>query len=95
MAMSNAERQRRYRARRKGAIEPPPRARPAREPSRTQRWRTAVATLLELQEDYRERLHTLPETLHDSAYGLRLQAIDDLDLGDLETIEPPLGYGRD
>ncbi len=93
MVMSNAERQRRYRARRKGAMPPAPR--PARPPSRTHRWRTAVATLLELQENYRERLHNLPETLRDSPYGLRLQAIDELDLGDLEAIEPPLGYGRD
>ena len=93
MALSNAERQRRYRARRKGAMPAPPR--PRRPPSRTHRWRTAVATLLELQEDYRERLDNLPETLRDAPYGLRLQAIDELDLGDLEAIEPPLGYGRD
>lgn len=95
MALSNAERQSRYRARRKGAMPPAPRARPARPPSRTHRWRTAVATLLELQEDYRERLHNLPETLRNGPYGLKLLAVDDLDLGDLEAIEPPLGYGRD
>lgn len=93
MALSNAERQRRYRARRKGALPPPP-ARSPGPPSRAKRWRTAVATLLELQEGYRERLHKLPGSLHDSPC-MKLQAVDDLDPGELEAIDPPLGYDKD
>ncbi len=95
MALTNAERQRRYRARRKGALPPVKRVRSARPPSRAQRWRAAVATLLELQEYYSERLENAPVPLRDSPYGLKLQAIDELDFSNLEAIEVPLGYGND
>ena len=54
-----------------------------------------VATLLELQEYYSERLENAPVSLRDSPYGLKLQAIDELDFSDLEAIEVPLGYGND
>ena len=36
-----------------------------------------------------------PASLHDTALGEKLEAITELDLGELEDIEPPLGYGRD
>ena len=37
----------------------------------------------------------LPVSLHDTAPGEKLEAITALGLGELEDIEPPLGYGRD
>jgi hypothetical protein len=37
----------------------------------------------------------LPEPRRDSATGEALQAVIDLDLDDLVTVEPPHGFGRD
>jgi hypothetical protein len=48
-----------------------------------------------LQTEYAAWLDALPEALRDSATGVALQAIVDLDLDDLVAIEPPRGYGRD
>ena len=95
MALSNAERQRRYRARVKDAKTPVRYRRPKDNRSRARRWRDAVVTLLELQDHYRERLDNLPENLLDTAWGEKLTAIAELDLDMLEAIDPPLGYGRD
>jgi hypothetical protein len=95
-ALSNAERQARYRARH-AAIQPPaPGTRPAAiRRTRPQRWRAAVAELVALQTEYAAWLDALPEALRDSATGEALQAILDLDLDELAAIEPPRGYGRD
>ena len=38
---------------------------------------------------------TVPKTRHDTSYGEKLQAMAELDLDDLLTIEPPRGYRRD
>jgi hypothetical protein len=40
-------------------------------------------------------MSVLPDNLRDSATGTALQAIVDLDLDDLVSIEPPRGFGRD
>ena len=40
-------------------------------------------------------LDALPEALRDGATGEALQAIVDLDLDELASIEPPRGFGRD
>jgi hypothetical protein len=40
-------------------------------------------------------LSALSEALRDGATGEALQAIVDLDLGELASIEPPPGFGRD
>ena len=69
--------------------------RPADKRSRPQRWRDAVAELLTLQDDYRAWLDTLPPSLENSATAEALRSICDLDLSDLEQIEPPRGFGRD
>jgi hypothetical protein len=93
--MTNAQRQARYRA-----------ARPVARPvihyrkagdrrSRVRRWHDAVAVLLTLQAEYRAWLEALPESLQEGATAEALQAIDDLDLDELEAIEPPKGFGRD
>jgi len=62
---------------------------------RPQRWRDAVAELVELQGDYQAWLDALPPSLADSATADALRAICDLDLSELQGIEPPRGFGRD
>ena len=95
MALTPAEKQRRYRERRKAGIPPVHVRKPPDRRSRPQRWRDAVAELRALQEHYRDCLDRLTGTLGDTLYGERLQAIADVDIETLEEIEPPLGYGRD
>ncbi len=95
-ALSNAERQARYRARRAGAQSPPvPTRIPPERRTRPQRWRAAIAELLALQAEYAAWLDALPETLREGATGEALQALISLDLDELAAIEPPRGYGRD
>jgi hypothetical protein len=96
-SLSNAERQARYRARHQS---PEPSIvirtrRPVDRRPRPRRWHDAVAELLELQAAYAAWLEALPDTLRGTATAEALQAIVDLDLEMLATIEPPRGYGRD
>ncbi|GAC1496007.1 MAG: hypothetical protein NVS2B11_18220 [Acetobacteraceae bacterium] len=96
-ALSNAERQARYRANRRTApveVATRPR-RPADRRSRPQRWRDAVVELLTLQAEYAAWLEALPDSLRDSATAEALEAIADLDLTALDETKPPRGYGRD
>lgn len=96
-ALSNAERQARYRARRQSE-QPISRLRYRRTAdrrSRTQRWNDAVAELLTLQAEYTAWCDALPDRLRDTAAAEALQAIADLDLEELAAIVPPRGYGRD
>ena len=60
-----------------------------------QRWQDAVRTLLDLQDGYRAWLDHLPDNLQESALAHQLEAICGLDLAELESIEPPRGFGRD
>lgn len=95
MALTNAERQRRYRARRKTQR---PQARFRKAPdrrSRPQRWRAAVRSLLDLQEEYQAWLDNLPDAFQESVLAQKLEAICELDLDELASVEPPRGYGRD
>ena len=81
MGLSNAERQQRYRDRRK---EQQPRVhyrRPQDRRSRPQRWRDAVQTLVALQAEYQDWLESLPESLQGSAVAEKLEAICEYDLG--------------
>ncbi len=95
MALTNAQRQARYRERRK-AGEPRIRyRRPSDRRSRPQQWNDAVQTLLELQEQYRQWRDGLPESLAGSATAELLEQVCDLDLSVLETVELPRGFGRD
>jgi|SRR5580704_4975419 hypothetical protein len=97
-ALSNAERQARYRARQQGEAAATPATRPRRPTdrrSRPQRWRDALGTMLTLQAEYAEWLTTLPDSLQGSATADALEAIVDLDLAPLADVEPPRGYGRD
>ena len=96
-ALSNAERQARYRARhmlQPALLATPPR-RPADRRSRPQRWRDAVSELLSLQASYADWLAALPDSLQASATAEALEAIVELDLADLAGVELPRGYGRD
>ena len=96
-ALSDAERQARYRARRQ-AEQTPSRVRyrrPADRRARPQRWHDAVAELLALQAEYAAWCDALPNSLRDSATAEALQAILELDLDVLADIEPPRGFGRD
>ena len=95
MALTNAQRQRRYRARRKAQQPRAQYRRPHDRRSRPQRWQDAVRTLLDLQGEYQEWLDNLPDALRESAIAHKLEAICGLDLAELEHVEPPRGYGRD
>jgi hypothetical protein len=54
-----------------------------------------VATLIALQDEYRAWLDNLPTSLEGSRLAEKLQAITELDLEELQAIDPPRGYGRD
>ena len=94
-AMTAAERQARFRA---GHADGMPRIRyprPVDRRSRAQRWHEAVAELVASQDYYRTWLNALPQNLEASATAEALRAICDLDLSDIESVEPPRGFGRD
>jgi hypothetical protein len=93
--MTNAERQARHRAARAAARPVIYYQRAADRRSRARRWHDAVAVLLALQGEYRAWLEALPESLQDGATAEALRAIDDLDLDEIQAIEPPRGFGRD
>ena len=96
-ALSDAERQARYRARRQAEQAPHlvRYRRPIDRRSRAQRWCDAVAELVASQAQYAAWLDALPDSLRDSATAEALQMIIDLDLDGLAEIVPPRGYGRD
>jgi hypothetical protein len=96
MALTNAERQRRFRERRNTQRPVVHYRRPRDRRSRPQRWEDAVETLRELQEEYREWLENMPWSLRDSPSPVveKLTAICDLDLEQLD-VELPRGFGRD
>jgi len=93
MAMTNAERQARYRERRKAGESRLRYRRPADRRARPQQWTDAVQTLL--QDQYREWRDALPESLAGSATAALLEQVCDLDLSALEAVELPRGFGRD
>ena len=62
---------------------------------RARRWTDHVAGLVEAQIEYTAWLENLPDNLRDSPLADALQAICDLDLTELQAIEPPRGFGRD
>jgi len=96
MALSDAQRAARYRAKRKEGVRPVQYRRPADRRSRPQKWADAVKTLSDLLDDYEAWRDNLPESLAESATAER---IDELELRDLveqlEAAELPRGFGRD
>ena len=93
--MSSAERQARRRARLRQQRPAPPAAPTRRLAPRPARWATAVATLVRLQGEYRAWLDNLPPNLESSALADKLRSIVELDLDELQAIDPPHGYGRE
>jgi|SRR6516225_4870454 hypothetical protein len=93
--MTDAERQARHRAA-QAAGKPASRIRyPTDRRSRIQRWRDAVAELTAVQAQCAAWLEALPTNLHEGATADALQAICELDLSELQAIDPPRGFGRD
>jgi hypothetical protein len=95
LPMTSAQRQARRRARLRRDHQPPPAPPARRPPPRPQRWTAAVATLIALQDEYRAWLDNLPASLEGSRLAEKLHAIAQLDLEELQAIDPPRGYGRD
>jgi hypothetical protein len=93
--MTGAERQARYRAAHANGTPVIRIRRPADRRSRIQRWSDTVTELVNLQEEYGRWLDALPDNQQDSATAEALRTIVDLDLSELQAIEPPRGFGRD
>ena len=93
--LTGAERQARYRARHADGTPAIRIRRPADRRSRIQRWTDAVTALTDLQVEYGGWLEALPANQQDSATAEALRTIVDLDLSELQAIEPPRGFGRD
>jgi len=93
-AMTDAERQARYRAARAAGKPAIRTRRPTGHRSRAKRWSEAVAELSDSQAHYAAWLDVLPDNLRDGALAEALQAICDLDLAELQAISPPRGFGR-
>jgi hypothetical protein len=94
-AMTDAERQARYRAARASGAPVIRTRRPADHRSRARRWNDTVAELTRLQAEYDAWLQSLPENLQDTATAEALRTISELDLNELQAIAPPRGFGRD
>jgi hypothetical protein len=56
---------------------------------------TPIAAAVELQAEYAAWLDALPDNQQDSATAEALRAIVELDLSELQAVEPPRGFGRD
>ena len=94
-AMTDAERQARHRAVRAAGAPVIRTRRAVDQRSRARRWHDAVAELTALQAQYAAWLQALPANLQDSSTADALQTICDLDLAEIQAIEPPRGFGRD
>lgn len=99
MALSDAERARRYRERRKADEKPVVvrYRRPADRRSNPKLWADAVDTLLGILDDYQQWRDNMPEGVASSATADRLDEV--LGLRDLveqlQGVELPRGFGRD
>ena len=94
-AMTDAERQARYRAARAADTSIIRSRRPGDHRSRARRWTDHVTGLVKEQVEFMAWLDSLPENLQDSATAEALRAICELDLSELQAIVPPRGFGRD
>lgn len=94
-SMTGAERQARYRAAHAAGAPVIRTRRPADRRSRVERWNDTVAELVDMQARYGAWLDALPHNQQDSATAEALRVIVDLDLSELQAIEPPRGFGRD
>jgi len=93
--MTDAERQARHRAARAAGAPVIRTRRPTDHRGRARRWHDAVAELTDSQAQYGAWLDALPANQQDGSLADALRAICDLDLTELQAIEPPRGFGRD
>jgi hypothetical protein len=93
--MTGAERQARYRAAHAAGVPVVRTRRAIDRRSRSQRWNDTIAAAVELQAEYADWLDALPDNQHDSALAEALRAVVELDLSELQAVEPPRGFGRD
>jgi len=84
-AMTDAERQARYRAARTAGVPVVRTRRPADHRGRARRWTDHVG-LVEARVEFAAWLQSLPDNLQDSATAEALRAICDLDLGELQAM---------
>jgi hypothetical protein len=98
MPLSSAERQRAYISRLKAAIPTAPKPRrPIDRRTKPQRWDDAVGELLSLLDDYQTARDNLPDSLAETAYVEKLDAILELRelVESLADADLPKGFGRD
>lgn len=93
--MTGAERQARYRAAHPAGTPVVRTRRPVDRRGRRQRWNDTIAALTNLQAEYAAWLDALPDNQQDSTIAEALRTIVELDLSELQTVEPPRGFGRD
>ena len=93
--MTDAERQAHHRAASAAGVPILRMHRPADHRGRARSWHDAVAELTALQAQYAAWLDALPGSLQEGATADALRAVCDLDLTDLQAIDPPRGFGRD
>jgi hypothetical protein len=93
--MTGAERQARYRAAHAAGAPVVRTRRPTDRRPRIHRWNDTIAAAGELQAEYAGWLDALPDNQQDSALADALRAIVELDLSELQSAEPPRGFGRD
>lgn len=97
MALSDAERAKRYRDRRSEGVKPVQYRRPAVRRSKPRQWEESVQTLLDLLDGYQDWRDAMPPGVADSATAQKLD--DMLELRDLveqlQAADPPKGFGRD
>jgi hypothetical protein len=94
IALTNAERQARFRARQQQPSIVVKQPRPARR-SRAKRWNGALREMFVVQAECAAWFEALPESLRDTATAAALEAMIELDLEAIAAVQPPIGYGRD
>ncbi len=98
MALSDAERAKSYRDRRRAAVEPVIRYRlPKDRRTRPKLWADATGALLAILDDYQAWRDGMPEGVASSATAEKLDAVLELRelVEQLEAAELPKGFGRD
>jgi hypothetical protein len=101
LPMTPAQRQARHRAKPRQPSSATPSPSISRIPARPRRSATAIATLIDLQDEYRTWRDNLPTNLEGSGLADKLDAIagsspgTELDRDELLAIDPPRGFGCD
>ena len=97
MALSDAERARAYRERRKAGEKPVRYRRPADRRSKPKQWDDAVNTLLDILDGYQQWRDNMPPGLAESTTAERIDEVLELRelVEQLQAVELPKGFGRD